>query len=264
MTDALAPLLSAVNSGSFTTETLKQLRNLCANGPDFQNAIRESLPDSLFIQNISPSSPFLLLLLQIATNLSVQNPTSQLKLFPLIIPLLSRLSWTLPTATAALLFINTCTRPESVLRPRLTIDLLAPFFELAGEDEEFDFLLVSVVPAVATEAVSFALENPRIALRVLDLLHDAVENDYGLCDIERFVPALLGYIGRDELPLKGIKSQVVGVFTALVGFSEEARVKALRLGAVDVLLRTKKVDRNDQSLLEWCVAALRILTGEEE
>jgi hypothetical protein len=100
MTDRLPSLFAAVESRSFTIETLKALRNLCAGGLEIQNAIRDSVAIPLFPEFLNPGSPFFITLLELANNLCVDNPDSQHRLFPLIAPSFSGVSWTIASATS--------------------------------------------------------------------------------------------------------------------------------------------------------------------
>jgi hypothetical protein len=101
---------------------------------------------------------------------------------------------------------------------------------------------------VAPQVRPFALTNADIALKVLDLLHDALESQPALFDAAALVTAY----EQDKLPVKLTKSKIAGIFATSIGSSLDARQDALRRGAVEVFLKTKKVDRNDQILIEWC------------
>jgi hypothetical protein len=260
--ESLRPLIAAIESGKSTIDTIKTLRNLCAKGASFQTAILSCLPDSFFESNLRP--PILVATLELCNNLCVQNSVAQLRLFPLIAASFPAQSWTVASASAALMFTLTCTQPGSPLRPRLTLALLSTFLPLfASGDDDFDFLLVSLLPPIAVDLLTYALAHPDAAMLLLDRLHDAVEFQPQLFDPATFVPALLGYIAQETLPVTMAKSKIIGIFTAIVGSSGLARAEAHRRNAMEVLLNTKKVDINDPILLEWSAAALRVLMGDD-
>jgi hypothetical protein len=260
--EQIRPLIAAIESGTSTIDTIKTLRNLCAKGASFQTAVLSSLPDSFFESHVH--GPALVATLQLCNNLCVQNTPAQLRLFPLVAAAFPGQPWTVASGSAALMFTLTCTQPGSPLRRCLTLAFLAPFLPLfAAGDDDFDFLLVSLLPPIGPDLLAHALARPDAALLLLDRLHDAVEFQPQLFDPAAFVPALLGYIAQDTLPVRMAKSKIIGIFTAIVGSSGFARAEAHRRNAMEVLLNTKKVDINDPILLEWSAAALRVLRGDD-
>jgi hypothetical protein len=104
------------------------------------------------------------------------------------------------TATGAVLFLATYTQP---------------FFRLPEEDE-FDFLLLTLLPPVAPQVLPFALANAKIPAPF---------------DVSAFVTALLASIEQDELPVKLTKSKIAGIFATSIGSSLDARQDAARSGA---------------------------------
>ncbi|KAH0792082.1 hypothetical protein GPJ56_003881 [Histomonas meleagridis] len=254
------PLIERIKDSSYDGSVLKKLRNLCAKGRETQDLIRNSIPDDFFLANLKESEN-LVLVLQLCNNLCVQNEDSQNRLFPLITPKFKTIQWTVPPATAALMFIITCTQPESAFRNQISIDLLEPFFNLPDNDE-LEFCLITLFPPIASDVLRYAMSHENLVFIMLDRLHDALEHQPELFDTKTFIADLLSYIKQDVLPIKQSKSKIVGIFAAFVGCSEPARREALNQGAFDIIMKTKKIDVNDPILLEWSAAAIRFLEGD--
>ena len=254
------PLIERIKDSSYDELVIKKLRNLCAKGRETQDLIRDSLPDDFFLTNMKESD-MLVSILQLCNNLCVQNEDSQNRLFPLISPKFKTINWTVPSATAALMFIITCTQPESPFRSQISIDLLEPFFNLP-DDNELEFCLITLFPPIASEILHYAMSHEDLVFLMLDRLHDALEHQPELFDTKKFITDLLSFIKQDVLPIKQTKSKIMGIFAAFVGCSEPARREALSQGALDIIMKTKKIDVNDPILLEWSTAAIRFLEGD--
>lgn len=256
------PLTDQVNSGVFTVDTLKTLRNLCAKGREIQDMIVANIPLSFFVDNLKTESEFLLVTLQLLNNVCVQNDETQLKLFDPVVATFPGIAWTVETATAAMHFLITCTREDSPFRDRISIELLSPLLSLSDNDN-LEFLIITMLPPIANDVVDFALAHESMCFLMLDRLHDSMEEFPEDVNAESFIAKLLALIKQDRLPIPMAKSKIVGVFCAFIGSYEPAKQEAIKQGAIDILLETKKIDVTDPILLEWSVAALRILRGDE-
>lgn len=257
------PLISQIESGNFNEDTLRNLRNLCAKGRETQDLILNSLPEAFFEQMMANDNKYLVAFLQLCNNLCVQNEISQKKLFPLISSKFAEIKWDVKTATAALMFTVTCTQPESEMREKLDLKLIEPFLNLP-DDDELEFYIITLLPKMAVEAMDYAFDHKDITFLMLDRIHDALEHQPELFDHKAFIPKLLSYIKMDRLPIHQTKSKVMGIFAAFVGCSERARREALAENAIDIIMKTKKIDVNEPTLLEWSTAALRFLQGDED
>lgn len=255
------PLTAKARDGTMDLNSMKLLRNMCANGENYQNLILENLDDAYFTEQIQTEKPLLTIVFQLCNNLCIENQNSQDRLVHLVFPLIKSVEWEPQSATAALMFINTCTQPESPHRNELTIDLIEPFLYLPDNDE-FDFILISILPAIAADVIPYIFNHQDICLITLDRIHDAIEFHPELFEPRSFIAALLEQIRKPTLPVHTSKSKIVGVFAAIVGCSGPARYEAIQQGAVELFKSMKKNDLNDPILLEWSVAALRFMVGE--
>lgn len=256
------PLTDKVNDGTFTVDTLKTLRNLCAKGREIQDMVIANIPLEFFLKQLQTDSEYLLITLQLLNNTCVQNDETQLQLFDAITAVFPSIEWRVDTATAALHFLITCTREGSPFRDRISVELLLPFLNLP-DDDDLEFLIITMFPPIANEVVDYALSHESMCFLLLDRLHDSVEELPEEVDAPSFISKLLGLIKLDRLAFDMAKSKIVGVFCAFIGTYEPAKEEAIKQGAIDILLDTKKIDVTDPILLEWSVAALRILRGDE-
>ena len=256
------PLADKVNDGTFTVDTLKTLRNLCAKGREIQDMVIANIPLQFFLKQLHTDSDYLLITLQLLNNTCVQNDETQLQLFDAITAVFPSIEWKVETATAALHFLITCTREGSPFRDRISVELLLPFLNLP-DDDDLEFLIITMLPPIANEVVDYALSHESMCFLLLDRLHDSVEELPEEVDASSFISKLLGLIKLDRLAFDMAKSKIVGVFCAFIGSYEPAKEEAIKQGAIDILLETKKIDVTDPILLEWSVAALRILRGDE-
>ena len=255
------PLTDSVNNNTFNMDTLKTMRNLCAKGREIQDMITAAVPDSFFIGNLRNDSEYLLITLQLLNNLCVQNEENQMKLFEKVVERFPTIKWETATAKAALHFIITCTREESPFQKEISIDLLLPFLNLE-DDDELEFLIITLFPTIILSVIDYALTHEDMCVLLLDRVYDAIqEQPESVEDIPAVISKLLSLIKQDRLQIKRAKSNIVGIFCVLVGLSETAREEALKQDAQNIFLETKKIDIEDPVLLEYCVAALRILQG---
>lgn len=254
-------LVEAVVDGTFTSDTLIRLRNSCVDGPSVQSAIAEGIPMDFFLDHLTSDDTHLLRLLQLLCNLCVQYEPNQDRFFQPVTAKFAEIAWTVATATPAMHFIISCMAPGSSRRRSLTVVLIEPFLELP-DDDNLEFLIISVFPAIACEVVRFALAHERICMLMLDRLSDAVEQHPEDVDAEAFVALVLSLVKREKLEVPLSKSKIVGIFCVLIGGHESARQEALRQEAPKTIMDSKLIDRDDQILLEWNFAALRILKGE--
>lgn len=257
------PLISRIKNGDFDENTLKSLRNLCPKGRETQDLILNSLPNTFFEQMMTEDNQYLVGFIQLCNNICVQNEESQKRLFPLISSKFAEIKWEVKSATAALMFTVTCTQPNSEMREKLNLKLIEPFLDLP-DDDELEFYIITLLPKMASEALDYSFEHKDITFLMLDRIHDALEHQPELFDHKVFIPKLLSYIKMDVLPIHQTKSKIMGIFAAFVGCSENARREALDEKAIDIILKTKKIDINEPTLLEWSSVALRFLQGDED
>lgn len=257
------PLVNELKNGTFTAETIKTLRNLCAKGREIQDIIRETVPQEFILSHLKTESEHLQGVLQLLNNVCVQNEENQVALFDLVTATFKSIEWKVNTATAALHFILTCTAPGCSMRSKISVELLEPFWSLP-DDDNLEYLIITLMPTIACQIVDYALAHEPVVFLMLDRLHDAVEEQPECVDAPVFIKHLLGFIAQEQLPIKMAKSKLVGIFCALIGTYEPAWREAHNQNAADVIMTTKKIDVTDPILLEWCVAALRILRGDAE
>ncbi|OHS95639.1 hypothetical protein TRFO_38234 [Tritrichomonas foetus] len=256
------PLTDKINDSTYTEEKIKELRALCVKGREIQDLIMKSVSDDFYLNNLKTGNPLLFVILQLCNNMCVQNEETQNHMFPLITPLFKTIEWDIKTATIALSFVITCTQPGSPNRKYISMDLIEPFLKLPATDEELEFRIVVLLPTIANDAMDYALKHEEICFVLLERVHDALECQPEFFDVDTVIPHLLQLIAPDRLPVKQAKSKIVAIFATFVGCSEPARRKALELKAVDAIMNTKKIDRDDPILLEWSQLSLRYLTGD--
>lgn len=261
-THRVKPLTDKINDSSYTEDTIKQLRALCVKGREIQDLILKYVPDDFYKQNITTGNPLLYVTLQLCNNMCVENEENQDHMFPLITSLFPSVEWDIKTATIALSFVITCTQPGSSHRKFISIDLLRPFLQLPANDPELELRFVTLFPPITNEVIDYGLKNEELCFIMLDRIHDAIECLPEQFDVEVVIPYLLQLITPDQLPIKMAKSKIMALFATLIGCSEPARRKALDLHAVDTIMNTKKIDKDDPILLECSELSLRYLAGD--
>lgn len=262
--------IEAIKTEHPTPDFYKTLFIACTQSENSQNFIIDHLPQDYFSKHLKTGDEFLIKALSLAVNLSVNNARNQKILFEKITPLISGIEWTTLSARYMLLFLVTCTQPGTVLRDEMKLDYIIPFFKLWAEedeqnlDEDFDFHLINIITCVAQDAVDYAInlpiESESIAYAIFDLLHDSCEEFHNRINHKALIEKIMDVIFRDNISPKQARSNLIGVFAALIGANEDARLTALDLGCLDKLKDIKKTDINDPALLEWSVAAVRFMT----
>ena len=256
--------IEEIKQGNLSQDNFKTLLKACTQGDNSQKFICEHFPTDFFVQHIKTGDEYITKALSLCNNMCIMNPTNQEKILPIVLPLLKDVKWDENTGKYAMLFLLACAQPGSENRSKITVDVLLPFFAVYKEsdhelDEDFYNHLINLMTACPVEFLKYGLSYPENFYDITDLLHDACEEYPENIDQEELIKFILEKIQVQQISPEQAKSNLIGVFAALVGTSEKARIKAIDLGAVDVLKTLNKMDINDPALLEWSVAALRFL-----
>ena len=257
--------IEEIKQGNLSDDNFKTLFKACTQGENSQKFICEHFPTDFYQQHIQTGDKFITKALSICNNLCVMNPINQEKLLPIVLPLLPKVTWDENTGKYALQFLLACAQPGNDNRSKITVDLLLPFFEVYRTadhelNEDFYFGLINLMTACPVEFLKYGLDNPDTLYDITDLLHDACEQFAdNIENHEELIQFIFDKIRVKQISPPQAKSNLIGVFAALVGASENAKNKALDMNAVDILKTINKIDINDPALLEWSVAALRFL-----
>lgn len=256
--------IEELKRGNTSPENFKMLYVACSKSSNAQDFIMEHLPISFFEEHFKTDDAVFIKVINLCNNLSVANPNNQEKLLDLLIPKINTIQWNQQSGKSFMMFLLACCQPTSLYRKRLTVDLLLPFvlvYHNATEevDEDFYFNLITLMAEPALEFLKYGLTHLDITYSITDLLHDTAEVVPDQIDHEPFIKFILEIIQQRDLKPSQARSNIIGVFAALVGSSDKARCTALNCDAVEILKKLNKADMEDPAVLEWSVAALRFL-----
>ncbi|EAX87824.1 hypothetical protein TVAG_482490 [Trichomonas vaginalis G3] len=256
--------IEELKRGNTSPENFKTLYVACSQSSNSQDFILEHIPTQFFDDHLKTDDPILRKVLNLCNNLSVANPNNQEKLLDIVLSKIQQIQWNQQSGKSLLLFLLSCCQPHSLYRSKLTVDVLLPFVKVYHEateevDEDFYFHLITLMAECALDFLKYALTHIDITYSITDLLHDTCEAVPDTIDQEPFLKFILDIIQQNGLKPAQARSNIIGIFAALVGTSEKARCTALNLNAVDILKKINKADIDDPAVLEWSVAALRFL-----